>query len=219
MPLHRNSLPNVITVGRIVMAPLVGYLLFVPTFTARFIGWILFLIAAFSDLWDGYLARKHGWISDFGKLVDPIADKLLLLCTFVPFYMVSHMQGRHGRFVAIGTFPMWIIVVILGRELLITVIRSYAAGRGLVIPAGKAGKLKAVFQNIFVGTAIAWLAAHSAALNMGWVGMRNWTYWTYFHGFVFVVSLAIAIFLTLYSLMIYLREWRKLALPPAPPAR
>src|SRR3954467_2094173 len=208
---HRSTLPNAITVGRIVMAPVVGYLLFVPTFTARFVGWLLFLIAAFSDLWDGYLARKNNWISNFGKLVDPIADKLLLLCTFIPFYMVSHYQGRHGRFVAIGEFPLWIVLVILGRELLITIIRSYAAGRGIIIPAGKAGKLKAVFQNIFVGTAIAWLAAHSAALNEGWVGMQNWTYWTYFHGFVFLTSLAIAIVLTVYSLIVYLREWRKLA--------
>lgn len=212
---HRSTLPNAITVARIVMAPLVGYLLFVPTFTARFIGWLLFLIAAFSDLWDGYLARKNNWISNFGKLVDPIADKLLLLCTFIPFYVVSHYQGQHGRFVAIGEFPLWIVIVILGRELLITIIRSYAAGRGIIIPAGKAGKLKAVFQNIFVGTAIAWLAAHSAALNEGWVGMKNWTYWSYFHGFVFMTSLVIAIVLTLYSLFVYLREWRNLAPPKA----
>src|SRR3954471_1098211 len=116
---HRSTLPNAITVARIVMAPVVGYLLFVPTFTARFVGWLLFLVAAFSDLWDGHLARKNNWISDFGKLVDPIADKLLLVCTFIPFYLVSHGQGRHGRFVAIDKFPMCIIIVILGRELLI----------------------------------------------------------------------------------------------------
>jgi phosphatidylglycerophosphate synthase len=71
----------------------VGLLLFVPTFTARFIAWLLFLIAAFSDLWDGHLARKYGWISDFGKLVDPIADKLLLVTTFVPFYILSHRSA------------------------------------------------------------------------------------------------------------------------------
>jgi CDP-diacylglycerol--glycerol-3-phosphate 3-phosphatidyltransferase len=212
MPLlHRSTLPNTITVARILMAPMVGYLIFVPTFTARFIAWLLFLAAAFSDLWDGHLARKNNWISDFGKLVDPIADKLLLLCTLIPFYIVSHMDTQQGRFVAINEFPLWILLVILGRELLITIIRSYAAGRGIIIPAGKAGKLKAVFQNIFVGTAIAWLAAHSAALNEGWVGMKNWTYWTYFHGFVFMTSLTIAVVLTVYSLIVYLREWRKLA--------
>jgi CDP-diacylglycerol---glycerol-3-phosphate 3-phosphatidyltransferase len=213
--IKKSTLPNIITVARILMAPFVGYLLFVPTFTARFIGWLLFLIAAFSDLWDGHLARKHGWISNFGKLVDPIADKLLLLCTFVPFYLVSHseVQGRHGEFIGMGEFPLWIVLVILGRELLITIIRSYAAGKGIIIPAGKAGKLKAVFQNIFVGTAIAWLAAHSAALNMGWIGMKNWNYWSYFHGFVFFTSLVIAIGLTIYSLVVYLLAWRNMAPP------
>ncbi|MGH7462106.1 MAG: CDP-alcohol phosphatidyltransferase family protein, partial [Longimicrobiales bacterium] len=77
MVLKRSTIPNFITVGRIVLAPVVSVLLFTPTFTARIIGFVLFLVAAFSDLWDGYLARKHGWISNFGQLVDPIADKLL----------------------------------------------------------------------------------------------------------------------------------------------
>jgi len=212
MPLfERSALPNIITVGRIVMAPLVGYLIFVPTFTARFIAFILFLIAAFSDLWDGYLARKHGWISDFGKLVDPIADKLLLMMTFIPFYIVSHdSSDPHGSLIVVGALPLWIVIVIFGREIGITVIRSIAAKRGTVIPAGKTGKIKAVFQNIFVGTTIAWLAAHSAAINENWEGMQSWTYWTWFHGFVFITSLVIAVFLTVYSFVVYLREWRKL---------
>jgi CDP-diacylglycerol---glycerol-3-phosphate 3-phosphatidyltransferase len=207
---QRSTLPNIITVGRIAMAPLVGLLLFVPTFTARFIAWLLFLIAAFSDLWDGHLARKYGWISEFGKLVDPIADKLLLASTFVPFYILSQRAADpHGQLVAIGTLPLWIMIVVFGRELLVTVIRSIAARSGTIIPAGSSGKLKAVFQNIFVGTAIAWLAINSAALNRGW-DTQAWEYWRLFHGFVFLTSLAIAVFLTVYSLAVYLWQWRRL---------
>lgn len=218
MPLmQRSTLPNAITVARIVMAPMVGVLLFMPTFTARFIAWLLFLAAAFSDLWDGHLARKHGWISDFGKLVDPIADKLLLAFTFIPFYMLSHGDDPHGKFVAIGELPLWILIVILGREVVITVIRSVAAKQGTVIPAGSSGKIKAVFQNIFVGTSILWLALNSAAINNGWLGMDSWRYWSYFHGFVYLTSLAIAIFLTVYSLVVYLVEWRKLMGRPVDP--
>jgi CDP-diacylglycerol--glycerol-3-phosphate 3-phosphatidyltransferase len=207
--IERHALPNVITVGRIAIAPIVAVLLFIPTFTARLVAFVLFLIAAFSDLWDGYLARKHGWISDFGKLVDPIADKLLLILTFLPFYLVSHGDSLHGRFVAIPRFPLWIVLVIFARELLITGIRYYAARRGLIIPAGKSGKLKAVFQNIFIGTAIAWLAALSLALNRGWTGLAPWRWWTWLHGFVFVTSLTVAVLLTVYSLAVYLLAWRK----------
>jgi len=210
MPLiQRHALPNLITVGRIVIAPIIALLLFVPTFAARLLALALFIIAAVSDLWDGYLARKHGWISDFGKLFDPIADKLLLILTLLPFYLISHGASAHGRFVAIPEFPLWIVLVILGRELLITGIRSYAARHGLIIPAGKSGKLKTVFQNIFIGTAIAWLAALSLALNRGWAGLTLWRWWTWLHGFVFVTSLTLAVLLTLYSLADYLLAWRK----------
>lgn len=210
MPLlQRSTIPNAITIARITLAPIVGLLLFVPTFTARFLAWLLFLIAAFSDLWDGHLARKYGWISDFGKLLDPIADKLLLVTTFLPFYLLSHTRGDpYGQLVVVGALPLWILLVIFGRELLITVIRFLAARRGIIIPAGKSGKLKAVFQNIFIGTAIAWLAINATAVRAGWVGRQNWKYWTYFHGAVFVVSLAIAVFLTVYSLGVYLWHWR-----------
>jgi CDP-diacylglycerol--glycerol-3-phosphate 3-phosphatidyltransferase len=211
MPLlQRSTIPNAITVARITLAPIVGFLLFVPTFTARFLAWLLFLIAAFSDLWDGHLARKYGWTSDFGKLLDPIADKLLLATTFIPFYLLSHDRNPYGELVVVGALPLWIVLVIFGRELLITLIRSLAARRGIIIPAGKSGKLKAVFQNIFVGTAIAWLAINATALRAGWVGERNWEYWTYFHGAVFVSSLVIAIFLTVYSFGVYLWHWRAL---------
>lgn len=207
--LERSTLPNVITLGRIALAPIVFFLIFVPTFTARFLAWILFLIAAFSDLWDGYLARKHGWISDFGKLVDPIADKLLLVATFTPFYILSHRPAGDGRLPLIDTLPLWILLIVFGRELLVTVLRALVARRGIVIPAGRSGKLKAVFQNIFIGAAIFWYALQSAALRADWTGLF-WDVWRGFHGIVLMVTLVIAVTLTLYSLMVYLWEWRRL---------
>lgn len=207
--LERSTLPNAITVGRIILAPVVLFLTFIPTFTARFIAFILFLVAAFSDLWDGYLARKHGWISDFGKLVDPLADKLLLVCTFVPFYVLSHRPDGSGWIAGIGELPLWVVLIIFGREALITAIRSFAARRGIVIPAGRAGKQKAVFQNIFIGSCIFWYALSSAAKNNGWHG-PVWDAWVWFHGWFNLTSLGIAVFLTVYSLVVYLLAWRKL---------
>jgi CDP-diacylglycerol---glycerol-3-phosphate 3-phosphatidyltransferase len=207
MVLPRSTIPNLITVGRIIIAPVVSILLFTPTFTARFISFILFLIAAFSDLCDGYLARKYGWISNFGQLVDPLADKLLLVCTFLPFYLISHRPGPENELPVIGALPLWVILVVLGREVFITTLRWLAAKRGTVIPAGRAGKQKAVFQNIFIGVTILWYALQSAALSRGWSG-SFWSGWRTFHGWFFLTSLALAVFLTVYSMVVYLLAWR-----------
>lgn len=206
-----RAIPNIITVARIALCPVIFVLLFVPTFTARFIAWILFLIAAFSDLVDGNLARKHGWISDFGKLWDPVADKMLVVATFIPFYIISNTDPTEGFFPVIDTFPLWIVLVIFGRELFVTVFRSFAARKGIVIAAGSAGKHKAVWQNIFIGSAIFWYALQSAAFNHGWTG-DAWTWWQRFHAFVLLLSLAVAVVLTIYSMIVYIRSWSKLRL-------
>jgi len=206
--LNRSTLPNAITVARIASTPVVFILLFTPTFTSRFIAWVLFLAAAISDLWDGYLARKHGWITDFGKLFDPIADKLLLVATFLPFYILSMRPDTATRLPVIGSLPLWVLLVVIGREALVTAIRSFAARRGLVIPAGPAGKLKAVFQNIFIGTTILWFALRTAGEDRGWSG-SFWDGWQIFHSAVLLITLAVAVVLTVYSMVVYLREWRR----------
>lgn len=206
---ERSTLPNVITTGRIVLSPVVFFLLFVPSFGARLVAWLLFLVAAFSDLWDGHLARKYGWISDFGKLVDPIADKLLLAATFIPFFILSQRASPTTQLPFVGGLPLWILLVILGREVLVTIIRSFAARRGLVIPAGREGKLKAVFQNIFIGTTILWFALRTEAAEQSWAG-GFWNFWQTFHGAVLVIALIVALALTVYSLIVYLHQWRRL---------
>ena len=210
MVLRRSTIPNLITVGRIILAPLVALLLFQPTFGARLLSFVLFLVAAFSDLWDGYLARKHGWISDFGKLVDPLADKLLLVCTFLPFYLISRAPGTENDLPVIGPLPLWVLLVVFGREAFITAIRYVAARRGVIIPAGRSGKQKAVFQNIFSGGAILWYALQSAALSRGWQG-RAWESWRLLHGWFLLITLSIAVFLTVYSMIVYLSSWRRLS--------
>lgn len=217
MPLiEPRTIPNVITIGRILVTPVVFVLILIPDFWPRFIGFLLFLVAAFSDLFDGYLARKHGWISDFGKLMDPLADKLLLVATFIPFYMVSHRPGPRGDLPFWGELPLWIMAVIFGRELLVTVVRQLEARRGRVIPAGKAGKYKAVFQNIFSGAAIFWYALESAAAENGWTGTA-WEVWQgLVHGPVVAISLLVALVLTVYSLIVYFRGWRRAARTATP---
>lgn len=209
MPLLGPRLPNIITSARIVAAPLIFVLVLIPSFGARLTAFIFFVVAAVSDLWDGWLARKHGWISDFGKLWDPIADKLLMAATLIPLYIVSNPPDPHSRWPAWGSLPLWVVLVIFGRELLVTVLRTVAARHGMVIPAGKAGKHKAFLQNFAVGTAVLWHALHDAAHQGGWTGPA-WEAWRAFHGAVLALALAVAVFLTLYSLAVYLWRWRSL---------
>lgn len=202
------NLPNLITLARIVLAMTIVPLLFMEQFEARMVAFVIFLIAAVSDLWDGHLARSRGLVTDLGKLLDPIADKLLLAATLIPFYIISHRPGPGAEFPWFGgTLPLWVVLVIFGRELFITLFRSYAAGRGVVIPAGPAGKYKAVFQSFFVGSSILWYALLAEAIERGWDG-PIWAGWKRFHFAFSVVVLCIALFLTVYSMGVYLWNYR-----------
>lgn len=214
MPLiEPRTIPNVITLGRVVLTPVIFVLILAEGFWPRLLAFVLFLAAAFSDLWDGYLARKHGWVSDFGKLMDPLADKLLLVATFVPFYLVSNPPAPGNVFPYWGSFPAWVLVVVFARELLVTVARQVAARRGRVIPAGRSGKFKAVFQNIFCGAAIFWFALQWGSVAYGWTGLfwERWQAWL--HGPVVMISLLIAIALTVFSMLVYLVTWWRAAPP------
>jgi CDP-diacylglycerol--glycerol-3-phosphate 3-phosphatidyltransferase len=206
-----RNLPNAITLGRIVLALGVAPMLMTDHSGWRIGAFIVFLAAAFSDLWDGHLARSRNLVSDFGKLMDPLADKLLLGLTFAPFYILNHYTERETPFPWLGwTFPLWIVLIIFGREAFITVFRGFAARRNVILAAGKAGKLKAVFQNIFIGAAILWYALQSAARERAWDG-ATWNAWEWFHAGFTAVTLAIAVLLTVYSLYVYLRDFSKLS--------
>jgi CDP-diacylglycerol--glycerol-3-phosphate 3-phosphatidyltransferase len=205
----RLNLPNVITLGRILACPAVFFLVLTPSVTPRLFAFVLFLAAAISDLWDGYLARKHGLITDLGKLLDPLADKLLLVATFVPFYILSHGGTPVGPLPFLGPLPLWVVVIIFGREVFITAFRSFAAGKGVVISAGKSGKYKAFFQVLFIGGLLLWYPLEMLSLERGWGG-GFWTFWTYLHGGWIVVMLSAALILTVFSMGDYLWGYRRL---------
>jgi CDP-diacylglycerol---glycerol-3-phosphate 3-phosphatidyltransferase len=207
VPGSRFTLPNIITVARIAACPVIFFLAIAPGATARFWAFALFVIAALSDVWDGYLARRYGLITDMGKLLDPIADKLLLVATFVPFYIVSHRGSELDLIPWWDAMPMWVMVVIFGREIFITLFRSYAVRRGVVIPAGKSGKRKALFQALFVGGLLLWYPLSQVATARGWDG-AFWSFWTQLHGAWVGLTLAVAIVLTVYSMLDYLWSYR-----------
>lgn len=205
----RLNLPNLITIGRILACPVVFFLIMAPSAGLRFAAFVLFLAAALSDLWDGYLARKHGLITDFGKLLDPLADKFLLAVTFIPFYILSRGPGPVGPIPGWGALPLWVMVVIFGREVAVTLFRGWAARKGVVISAGRSGKRKALSQNLFIGGVLLWYPLKMIALDRGWSG-GLWAAWTWLHGGWIVVTLALAVVLTVYSMLDYFWSYRKL---------
>src|SRR5213593_4994862 len=205
----RWTLPNIITLARICLTPVIALLPFISGYWPKVIAFVVFLIAAFSDLLDGYLARRYGTTSELGILLDPIADKLLLFATLIPiFWMTRHPTILVDyRIKWWGSFPVWVALLLVGREVLITAFRFFAKRRGVVIPAVGAGKLKAVVQNVFIGATIAWFAWRDALQRHGWTG-RLEEAWNKFHGWFVAVTLAGAILLTVYSLIVYLYRYR-----------
>jgi len=203
----RLTLPNVITIVRIAVCPLIFVLALSPGAGERLWAFVLFVAAGLSDVWDGWLARKYGWITDIGKLLDPLADKLLLAATFIPFYIVSR-RGEMWHLPWWGPLPLWVVLVIFGRELLITVFRSYAVRKGVVIAAGVAGKRKALLQALFIGGLMFWYLLIMTASERGWTATALWRYWAAFHGAWIGITLALAVVLTVYSMLDYLWRYR-----------
>ncbi|MEJ2541934.1 MAG: CDP-diacylglycerol--glycerol-3-phosphate 3-phosphatidyltransferase [Gemmatimonadota bacterium] len=203
------TLPNLITGARIIAAPVVAWFAMAGGTGLRFAAFFLFLAAALSDLWDGYLARKHGWITDIGKLLDPLADKLLLAATLIPFYLISHRPGVENDVPFWGPFPFWALAVLLGREIFITGFRSYANRRGVVIAAGRSGKYKAFLQSLFAGALLLWYPLQQWAVGRGLSG-PVWNAWSLFHRAFIAVTLAVALVLTVYSMLDYLWRYRSL---------
>jgi CDP-diacylglycerol--glycerol-3-phosphate 3-phosphatidyltransferase len=204
------TLPNIITIVRICMTPVIALLPFIEGYWPKLIAFIVFLVAAISDLFDGWLARRSNQVTDLGKLLDPIADKLLLFATLIPIYWISRTRQAEYNIPLWGSVPFWVCVLMIGRELAITWFRFWAKRRGVIIPAGGAGKLKTTFQNVFIGATIAWFAFRDARKPLGWEHNRYAYYWNQFHGTVVAVTLAAAALLTVYSFVVYIYRNRQL---------
>ncbi|HEU4829975.1 MAG TPA: CDP-diacylglycerol--glycerol-3-phosphate 3-phosphatidyltransferase [Gemmatimonadales bacterium] len=204
------TLPNIITVVRICFTPIIALLPFIEGYWPKLICFVVFVIAAVSDVFDGYLARSRNLVSDIGKLLDPIADKLLLFATLIPIYWISRQRHDLYDIPVWGSIPLWVCLLLIGRELAMTVFRWWAQRRGVVIPAHGAGKLKTVIQNIFIGAIMLWFAFRDARKPMGWENSRFAAFWNTFHGSFVAIALAIATALTIYSFAVYIYRYRGL---------
>ena len=204
------NLPNALTVARIALTPPVAALPFIGTSWARLAAFVLFVIAGVTDYLDGRLARSRQVETDLGKILDPLADKLLLIGTMVPMYWLARTEfpfvtpwGRVG-------LPIWIVVVVLGREIFMAGFRQYAARRGVVIGAIGPAKWKTGMQLIWQGAAYFWFFAATLAANVAWQGESLWDAFARFNGVVGVTSMVVAFALTVYSLAVYLARYRGL---------
>jgi CDP-diacylglycerol--glycerol-3-phosphate 3-phosphatidyltransferase/cardiolipin synthase len=128
------NLPNKLTMGRIFAIP-VFIVVFMMDY--RVAATIIFALAAITDMLDGHIARKHNLVTNFGKLMDPLADKLLVMSALICLVEVGDIAG-------------WMVAVILGREFIITGMRQVAAAQGIVIAAGTTGKIKTITQMIAI---------------------------------------------------------------------
>ncbi|MBR1472468.1 MAG: CDP-diacylglycerol--glycerol-3-phosphate 3-phosphatidyltransferase [Lachnospiraceae bacterium] len=133
------NLPNKLTTFRVVLIPFFIFFLMtdVAGTASKWIALGIFIIASLTDFFDGYIARKQNLITNFGKFMDPLADKLLVSAAMICF-------------VELGRMPAWIVVVIIAREFFISGFRLVAAEQGIVIAAGWWGKFKTAFQMFMV---------------------------------------------------------------------
>ena len=125
--------PNRITIARVALIPIIVILLQFDVPLCRAAALVCFLVASFTDWLDGYLARKMQIVTNFGKFLDPVADKLLVLSTMIALCGLGH-------------FPAWVCVVVLFRELAVDGLRMVAVEQGIVIAAGKLSKIKTALQ-------------------------------------------------------------------------
>ncbi len=187
------NLPNKITISRIFLIPVFIIILSIPVDwgewnigttslpVTHFVGGIIFLIASFTDWLDGYYARKYNLITNMGKFLDPLADKLLVSAAFI-------------LLVELDLVAAWIVIAIISREFAVTGFRLVAAGEGVVLAASNMGKLKTVSQIL----AIALLLLHNFPFS--YLGIP-----------IDIITIYIALILTVWSGVDYfIKNWHVL---------
>lgn len=145
------NLPNRLTIIRMALIPIMVALMYPNAPLFNTLAAVVFAMAAFTDFLDGYIARKQSIVTDLGKFLDPVADKLLTLSAFI-------MLIQQGLMLA------WVTVVILARELAVDGLRMVAVTKGQVIAAGKLGKIKTVSQMAL----ILWLMVAREPIMQSW---------------------------------------------------
>jgi len=158
-----HNLPNILTIFRIVITPMiVWFLIGFDGFTFHMMAFILFIIASLTDLFDGMIARKLKVVSEFGKFMDPLADKILVNSTFITLNIMEIM-------------PIWITGIIIFRDMLVTLLRWSMLANGASMHTSQMAKMKTIFQYIsmYVGL-IFILLGHFESLDTVVAWLEEW---------------------------------------------
>ena len=189
------NLPNSITLSRLILTAIFVAGTAFATPLGHWIALVSFVIAAISDFLDGWLARKLGLVTAMGKLLDPLADKILVCSAFV--YLSAQ-----------GYCPVWVTVVILAREFLVTGLRQIAMEAGQVMAADRLGKWKTGLQLTFCITCLVWFAIKPLDPGNGLIALLH--YLSNPDGWLQPISMWLALALTLLSGWNYLWGCRQL---------
>jgi CDP-diacylglycerol--glycerol-3-phosphate 3-phosphatidyltransferase len=184
------NLPNMLTLLRLGLTALLVVSLSAQYPAHSAIALLVFLVASLTDYLDGVIARKWNLITDFGKLMDPLADKVLTASAFICL-------------IPYEALPAWVVIIIISREFLITGLRLLASSKGVILPAEKLGKHKTAWQMITIVFFLALLALRDLGLEDSPIVDGLWSY-----GGAFLVTVTVA--LTLFSGFAYL--WKNRAL-------
>ncbi len=179
MKLEMN-IANQLTIIRVVAIPLYLFVLYINKDWSNILATIIFIFAGVSDFFDGYIARKYNMITDFGKILDPIADKILVTAALIALIDLDRLAW-------------WVAVIILARDFAMEALRNLAASKGVIIPASIWGKLKTGFQMFAIGM---------ISFKNVWLGL-NW----YILGHI---AMYIGLGLSIYSAFLYYRDYFKI---------
>ncbi|MDD5281142.1 MAG: CDP-diacylglycerol--glycerol-3-phosphate 3-phosphatidyltransferase [Candidatus Omnitrophica bacterium] len=187
------NLANRLTMSRILLTFVFMFFLFCQGLWPKVASLIVFILAALSDLFDGMIAQRRNMVTDFGRLMDPIADKILVLAAFAAFVQLQLIDA-------------WMFVIIIAREIMITSLRLFALNKGKVLSAARAGKHKTVLQMAVIFTILGFILLKEIVLkystwNPAWENIFR-------QGIFFLMLLTVG--LTLYSGLSYLWENRKI---------
>jgi CDP-diacylglycerol---glycerol-3-phosphate 3-phosphatidyltransferase len=188
------TIPNQLTTLRIILTPVFLYLLFQDSATEKQIALIVFLIAALTDWYDGMIARRFGYQSEWGRFLDPLADKILTSAAFIGF-------------VIIGLAPLWMVVLIVLRDIFITLLRGYSEFKGKAFFPSKGAKIKTTVQMIVLYyLLVLYVAKYSPTVH----GLIPGTIDALLEPTLVSILLLTVTFLTVWTGVIYLFDNRKL---------